>query len=1075
MKRIASLILFLLVTACAGNAWATTWGPTATSFNYYAVDTVAEGGNSYNWRTVNNPAKNIQYGFTAQHDDSFESDDTSSAPTPLPIGFNFRFFGRVYTGVYISTNGALHLVNDDNAGKYQETDPNNSPMWDMTAGALPRFAADNTVIPTIGVWMEDMTCLNAQLMYGINSAGVSELVVTWQNMAYYSANITSQIICQAVLRSDGTILLQYYSTLNETDGTNGNADPGVGICGPDPLGNTCVLTCYTRASNADGYPSTYTCITFVPPPPPPTITVIHPNGGETFYTGDFLTISWTVTNGPLPGADIALSTDGGFTWNTIATNVPDNIGGTYSWTIVSPPSTQCLIRVSDTNTPTTLDVSDNVFTIKVAPPGFTITNPSGTGKLDYMIGETMHITWVAKGAVGNANLYISRDYGISWTQINTTPINPKLTNFYDWVVTAPHTDGVRKCFIKIDDGQGNFAVSSPPFAIFDTPVFQVTYPNGGETVYIDTPTKILWNTQGLVGFFVTIELSRDGGINWETVSGGTNNDGDFDWIPTAPVSTNCKIRITTSYGGVTYTDTTDGLFTISETAALAVTSPNGGESYTVGERVSITWNSRGSGVGNFIKIDISRDAGQTWETIADNAQNIGYYSWVVTGPITDRALVRISPVNNPAASDVSDAVFTITAPRGIYLLSPVGGEAFYVGEVVDIKWFTSGNTGLTADIELSRDGGQTWETIISDTPNDGNHTWVVSAPLSENCLIKISSVTYPEFVAVTPAPFRISELIGTNIIEPFRGEIWETGTYRRIRWKPASFSGESGPIPLVRIEVFRSGAGWEVVAVQTENDGIYDWFVSGVDPACRVRISSLENLAKNYTSDTFSIIEKYSLPYDTFGMDATGECGEPVAFRVVLNPSAPFATYSCVLHYDPAVFSVPEPLAVEKGGAFTGWVMDVQIDNDAGTLRVTLSGNTQVIFPAEAFTVHFNTSAGAPAGDYDITFDPVTFDGEPAAGEVLAGKVTLTAVGGGSENVTTTGGGGGGCFIATAAFGTYLAGDVETLCSFRDSRLGASSSGAELVSLYYAVSPAVAGDVTPASAAVLRKFISLLD
>ena len=83
MKRIASVLLFLLAVACAGEAWATTWGPTATSFNYYAVDTVAEGGNSYNWRTVNNSAKNIQYGFTLQHDDSFESNDTSSAPTPL--------------------------------------------------------------------------------------------------------------------------------------------------------------------------------------------------------------------------------------------------------------------------------------------------------------------------------------------------------------------------------------------------------------------------------------------------------------------------------------------------------------------------------------------------------------------------------------------------------------------------------------------------------------------------------------------------------------------------------------------------------------------------------------------------------------------------------------------------------------------------------------------------------------------------------------------------------------------------------------------------------------------------------
>ncbi|MDH5543930.1 MAG: hypothetical protein OEY64_13355, partial [Nitrospinota bacterium] len=54
------------------------------------------------------------------------------------------------------------------------------------------------------------------------------------------------------------------------------------------------------------------------------------------------------------------------------------------------------------------------------------------------------------------------------------------------------------------------------------------------------------------------------------------------------------------------------------------------------------------------------------------------------------------------------------------------------------------------------------------------------------------------------------------------------------------------------------------------------------------------------------------------------------------------------------------------------------------------------------------------------------------------------------------GGDDGGCFIATAAYGSYLDPHVETLRNFRDTVLLNSEAGRAFVDLYYTYSPYVA-------------------
>ena len=282
----------------------------------------------------------------------------------------------------------------------------------------------------------------------------------------------------------------------------------------------------------------------------------------------------------------------------------------------------------------------------------------------------------------------------------------------------------------------------------------VTSPNGGENWVIGSTQAITWSSISVTGK-VKIELSRDGGATWKTIMASTANDGTQKWKVTGPATTQAKIKVTSISSPAVY-DISDANFTIAPRPIwIKITSPNGGENWEIGSRQDITWDSLN--ISFLVRVELSRDGGNTWDTISRFTWNDGRYNWRVTGPATTHARIKVTNIFNSAVFDISDADFTIVPPQpSITVTSPDGGESWRIGTNKRITWDSKNVTGRVK-LEISRNGGATWVIIVASTANNGSYTWKVTGPATTHARIKVSSISTPNIFDISKTDFTIGQ------------------------------------------------------------------------------------------------------------------------------------------------------------------------------------------------------------------------------------------------------------------------------------------------------------------------------
>ncbi len=563
----------------------------------------------------------------------------------------------------------------------------------------------------------------------------------------------------------------------------------------------------------------------------PTLTVTRPVAGEVLYAGTPLAITWS-TNLPANRAvNVELSRDGGNTIEFLAMYVPNT--GSLAWVVTGPSTGTARVRVTVAGSP---GASSDTFAI--VEPSLIVTSPAAGATL--YAGASVPINWSTNlPAELPVDIALSRDGGATFEPLAAGVPN---TGSFAWTVTGP--DAAIAVVRVTVSGPLPVSNTSGPFAI-TTPALTVTAPLAGALAYAGMPVTITWTDNLPAGDPVSIEVSRDGGATFEPIAADVPNTGSFVWSVTGPDAAEARVRVT-SIGAMPASGMSAAFQIV--TATIAVTSPTAGASWAIGTARTISWASSNLPAGDTVRVELSRNGGASWTTLAAAAPATGSLPWTASAPATTAAIVRVSANGSVPAVGTSGA-FSIGSPA-VAVTSPAAGASWVVGTAQVITWNSNLLPTSTVKVQLSRNGGSTFTTLNAAAPNTGSFAWTVTGAASTTAIVRVVA----NGASVSGVSGTFSLVAGSvTVTAPNTAVIWTIGSVRTITW-----SHNAGPGAQFQIEVSRSGV-WSVIAAAVPGNGAtsgsHDWTVTG--PAtnkAKVRVTWTANTAAKDASDvTFQI------------------------------------------------------------------------------------------------------------------------------------------------------------------------------------------------------------------------------
>jgi N-acetylneuraminic acid mutarotase len=345
--------------------------------------------------------------------------------------------------------------------------------------------------------------------------------------------------------------------------------------------------------------------------------------------------------------------DGGpltYSW-TNATGIVIGTGPTVTVTVAFGAQTFAL-RVTDDRGSSATD-SVIVTGVDTVPPVAVLDVPEGSLLFG---GASSVVGWTATDAGGFSgfDLLLSVD-GTSFAALpGCTNVAPLLRQCA--FVVPPIT--VNPAFLRLvaRDLGGNTTSDDASVAI--APAITVTAPSAGAAWAVGSTQTVTWTSS--IGGSVFVELSRNGGTSWGVLGTASATGGSFNWTVSGATTTNARVRVRSTINSA-YADTNDGSFTIA-TPFLTVTSPNTSAPWPIGTLRTITWTHT-LGASATFNVEISRNGGATWTVIqtgvASASASTGSSNWMVTGPSTMTARIRVRWTSNTAILDQSDVPFPI--------------------------------------------------------------------------------------------------------------------------------------------------------------------------------------------------------------------------------------------------------------------------------------------------------------------------------------------------------------------------------------------------------------------------------
>lgn len=258
---------------------------------------------------------------------------------------------------------------------------------------------------------------------------------------------------------------------------------------------------------------------------------------------------------------------------------------------------------------------------------------------------------------------------------------------------------------------------------------------------------------------------------------------------------------------------------------IAVTSPNGEESWPLYSKQEITWEF--SDVSENVNIDLLKDD-VVIGGLYSNISNSGHVEWNISiledgTPIEVGTgyKIQVSTIDN-SSSDLSDSTFEISEPPEIVVLKPSEGDVCHIMDDYTITWHRSEYiTSTNVNISLyDATGTNLIKHISADTPNTGSFIWHIQPVIDpDQYIIRITTVD--NLYSDDSGVFNI---IGPSItvLSPSTGDTWfKKNTY------PITWLKEGTMNPGVRINLYSSDGTSLIkkIAKRTDNDGSYEWTI----------------------------------------------------------------------------------------------------------------------------------------------------------------------------------------------------------------------------------------------------------